>query len=248
MIRNQQISGSSPLAGSIKRRVFGCLLTPGVLWLPHGYHLGMIRPKKIQRLGVGAVVPHGPNEAARDCLLAAITKRFPGMVDELATIAEGALDERQARLDKWIINWRCSDPWLAQVARDTEESWRRDAILRRHRHWQHEVSWWGVGVEMPPPRFDPISDTVESYLDRARGYAVTVLAQAKESGLVDTPIKRAPEHFEWLACFHFGRWTVERIADEFGGKRGLEDRPVSLAITDAAARCGHCQVEASSRF
>ena len=47
-----------------------------------------------------------------------------------------------------------------------------------------------------------------------------------------------PEHFEWLACFHFGRWTVERIAEEFGGKRGLEDRPVSLAITDAAARCG----------
>ena len=136
----------------------------------------MIRPNKSRRLGVGAVVPHGPNEAARDSLLAAITKRCPGMVDELATIAEGALDERQARLDKWIINWRCSDPWLAQVARDTEESWRRDAILRRHRHWQHAVSWWGVGVEIPPPRFDPISDTVESYLDRARGYAVTVLA------------------------------------------------------------------------
>ena len=86
------------------------------------------------------------------------------------------------------------------------------------------MSWWGVGVEIPPPRFDPISDTVESYLDRAKGYAVTVLAQAKESGLVDTPIKRAPEHFEWLTRFHFGRWTVERIAGEFGGKHGLEDR------------------------
>ena len=79
----------------------------------------MIRPKKSRCLGVGAVVSHGPNEAARDCPLAAITKRCPGMVDEFATIAAGALDERQARLDKWIINWRCSDPWLAQVARDT---------------------------------------------------------------------------------------------------------------------------------
>ena len=136
----------------------------------------MTRPRKKIRLGVGAVVPDGPNAVARDYLLAAITKWCPGMVDALATIAEGALDERQARLDGWIEQWRCSDPWLALVARDTEESWRRDAILRRHRHWQHAVSWWGVGVEIPPPRFDPISDTVESYLDRAKGYAVTVLA------------------------------------------------------------------------
>ena len=60
----------------------------------------MTRAKEKIRLGVGAVVPDGPNEAARDCLLAAITKRCPGMVDELATIAEGALDDRPARLDK----------------------------------------------------------------------------------------------------------------------------------------------------
>ena len=111
----------------------------------------MTRAKKKLRLGVGAVVPDGPNAVARDYLLAAITKWCPGMVDELATIAEGALDERQARLDKWIIK-RCSDPWLAQVARDTEESWRRDAILRRHRHWQHAVSWWGVGDMPSSPR------------------------------------------------------------------------------------------------
>ena len=91
---------------------------------------------------------------------------------------------------------------------------------------------------MPPPRFDPISDTVESYLDRARGYAVTVLAQAKESGLVDTPIKRAPEHFEWLACFHFRRWTINQIAEEFGGEHGKEDRSVTHGINDTAALCG----------
>ena len=165
MIRNQQVSGSSPLAGSNKNSIYSTLSRRLSF---SGYHLDMTRPRKKIRLGVGAVVPDGPNAVARDYLLAATTKRCPDMVD--------ALDERQARLDKWIINWRCSDPWLAPVARDTEESWRRDAILRRHRHWQHAVSWWGVGVEIPPPRFDPISDTVESYLDRARGYAVTVLA------------------------------------------------------------------------
>ncbi len=211
----------------------------------------MTRAKEKIRLGVGAVVPDGPNEAARDYLLTAITKRRPNMVDALAAIAEGALDERQARLDAWIEQWRCSDPWLAQIARDTEESWRRDAILRRHRHWQHAVSWWGGGVEMPPPGFDPRSDTVKSYLDRAKGYADTVLAQAKESGLMDTPIKRAPEHFEWLALYHFDGWTNPQIADAFEGaanylksgrgvhgKHSLEDWSVSRGINDAARRCG----------
>ena len=55
---------------------------------------------------------------------------------------------------------------------------------------------------------------------------------------MDTPIKRAPEHFKWLACFHFGRWTINQIAEKFGGEHGKEDRSGSLAITDAAARCG----------
>ena len=82
----------------------------------------MTRPRKKIRLGVGAVVPDGPNEAARDYLLAAITKRCPDMVDALAAIAEGALDERQARRDNWSTDWRCSDPWLVQVARATTVS------------------------------------------------------------------------------------------------------------------------------
>ena len=50
--------------------------------------------------------------------------------------------------------------------------------------------------------------------------------QAEQDGLVDAPIKHAPEHFEWLALYHFGKWTVERIAGEFGGKHGLEDRSI----------------------
>ena len=41
--------------------------------------------------------------------------------------------------------------------------------------------------------------------------------QAEQDGLVDAPIKHAPEHFEWLALYHFGKWMVERIAGEFGG-------------------------------
>ena len=142
----------------------------------------MTRPKKNLRFGVGAVVP----ERAERCRARPSARRD----------RQGALDERQARLDNWITDWRCSDPWLVQVARATEESWREDAILRRHRHWQREVSWWRVGIEIPAPRFDSRSETVESCLDRARAYAVTVLAQAKESGLVNATIKRAREHFD----------------------------------------------------
>jgi len=52
----------------------------------------MTRPRKKIRLGVGAVVPYGPNAVVRDYLLAAITKWCPDMVDALAAIAEGALD------------------------------------------------------------------------------------------------------------------------------------------------------------
>ena len=55
---------------------------------------------------------------------------------------------------------------------------------------------------------------------------------------MDTPIKRASEHFEWLALYHFSRWTIPQIAEKFGGEHGKEDRPVSLEITDAAAHCG----------
>ncbi len=197
----------------------------------------MTRAKEKIRLGVGAVVPDGPNEAARDYLLTAITKRRPNMVDALAAIAEGALDERQARLDAWIEQWRCSDPWLAQIARDTEESWRRDAILRRHRHWQHAVSWWGVGDKIPAPRWDPTGESRDDYQQRHERYLQMLETQAEQDGLVDAPIKHAPEHFEWLALYHFGEWTVERIADEFGGKRGLENRSILFGITDAAARC-----------
>ena len=107
------------------------------------------------------------------------------------------------------------------VARDTEESWRRDAILRRHRHWQHAVSWWGGGAEIPPPRWDPTCESREDYQQRHERYLQMLETQAEQDGLVDAPIKHAPEHFEWLALYHFGKWTVERIADEFGGKRGL---------------------------
>ncbi len=38
-----------------------------------GYLMDMTRPRKKSRLGVGAVVPDGPNAAARNYLLAAIT-------------------------------------------------------------------------------------------------------------------------------------------------------------------------------
>ena len=127
----------------------------------------MTRAKEKIRLGVGAVVPDGPNAVARDYLLAAITKRCPDMVDALA---EGALDERQARLDAWIEQWRCLDPWLAQIARKTEQRWREDATLRRHRHWQHEVSWWGVGGEIPAPRWDPTCQSREDYQQRHERY------------------------------------------------------------------------------
>ena len=148
-------------------------------------------------------------------------------------------EERQALSieSQWIIK-RCSAPWLAQVARDTEESWRRDAILRRHRHWQHAVSWWGVGDKIPAPRWDPTGESREDYQQRHERYLQMLETQAEQDGLVDAPIKHAPEHFEWLALYHFGEWTVERIADEFGGKRGLENRSILFGITDAAASCG----------
>ena len=47
-----------------------------------------------------------------------------------------------------------------------------------------------------------------------------------------------PEHFEWLACFHFRRWTINQIAEEFGGEHGKEDRSVTHGINDTAALCG----------
>ncbi len=203
----------------------------------------MTRPRKKLRanevrLGVGDVVPDGPNAIARDCLLAAITKRCPEMVDALAAIAEGPLDKREKHLDAWIKQWRCSDPWLAQVARDTEESWRRDAILRRHRHWQYAVSWWAIGAATPAPSWDPAGESREDYQQRHERYLQMLETQAAQNGFVDAPIKRAPEHFEWLALYHFGSETVEDIAEDRGGTHGLENRSVSLGIADAAKRCG----------
>ncbi len=75
--------------------------------------------------------------------------------------------------------------------------------------------------------------------------------QAEQDGLVDAPIKHAPEHFEWLALYHFGGWTIPQIADEFEGaanylksgrgvhgKHSLEDWSVSRGINDAARHCG----------
>jgi len=100
------------------------------------------------------------------------------------------------------------------------------------------VSWWGVGVEIPSLRWDPTCEGREDYQRRHERYLQLLETQAKQDGLVDTPIKRAPEHFEWLALYHFGKWAVERIADEFGRKHGLEGRSIWFGITDAAARCG----------
>ena len=47
-----------------------------------------------------------------------------------------------------------------------------------------------------------------------------------------------PEHFERLACFHFRRWTINQIAEEFGGEHGKEDRSVTHGINDTAALFG----------
>ena len=74
------------------------------------------------------------------------------------------------------------------------------------------------------PRWDPTCESREDYQQRHERYLQMLETQAEQDGLVDAPIKHAPEHFEWLALYHFGKWTVERIAGEFGGKHGLEDR------------------------
>ena len=55
---------------------------------------------------------------------------------------------------------------------------------------------------------------------------------------MDATIKRAREHFDWLACCHFDRLTVKEIA-HLDGESWLRDYDsISLAINDAAARCG----------
>ena len=100
------------------------------------------------------------------------------------------------------------------------------------------MSWWGVGDKIPAPRWDPTCESREDYQQRHERYLQMLETQAEQDGLVDAPIKHAPEHFEWLACFHFRRWTINQIAEEFGGEHGKEDRSVTHGINDTAALCG----------
>ena len=205
-----------------------------------------MRPAR--RFGVGGeLAPPGHPAGAQWLYLEAVRRLVPEAMQALAVIAlpaDGAPTLPEAPLRAWCQQWGFTgtDPrhdWLLTVARRTAQ-WLREKEPTWPNAWVLVTSHHGPGSEsIPAPHWEPDEETRDDFSARMNHYITEVERLAAQRGWTTMREKRTLDHFDWLARYQVGKWSLANIVDYYADEDGYPDmQVVSKALNETASLIG----------
>jgi hypothetical protein len=126
-----------------------------------------------------------------------------------------ALLSLKGALEAWAERWHLSEEWVFNAALRNLNFWHEQPALHNHLSWLGlGQAWWSPASEEErrPEGWDPSCETSEEFRARIEKYMAQQEELAQMRGWKKTPLKTAPEHFEWLVFFQVKGQPFSRIA------------------------------------
>ncbi len=128
---------------------------------------------------------------------------------------------------EWARRWHLEDEWCFEVAQRTMDRWYESESAKAHLALDLNAAVWSPlltdderAFELGFVGWDPSIERREEAEARARITFEMAMKQAfdaaqaasEEQGLRATPVKRQPQHFQWLARYQVQEWNRPQIA------------------------------------